>query len=297
MSWIQVHLTTDKEKAPLIELLFENMGALSVTLGDAEDEPLLEPKPGELPLWKQTRVTGLFSGETNPDELRSAINQTLDSEVTKQLELERLEDQVWERAWMDDFHPMPFGEKLWICPAGKKPPNPDAIIVELDPGLAFGTGTHPTTALCLEWLDGTPLNNKVIIDFGCGSGILSIAALRLGAKEVIAIDHDSQALEASAANAEKNGVLERLNIVHGSEIPQQSADIVVANILAGTLIDLQPQLAAHTKPGGKIILSGILAEQAEAVSQAFAVVFDMQPPKQLDDWVLLEGRRRLQQQD
>lgn len=297
MSWIQVHLTTDKEKAPLIELLFENMGALSITLGDAEDEPLLEPKPGELPLWKQTRVTGLFSGETNPDALRSAINQTLNSEVTRQLELERLEDQVWERAWMDNFHPMAFGEKLWICPAGETPPDADAIIVELDPGLAFGTGTHPTTALCLEWLDSSTLKNKVIIDLGCGSGILSIAALKLGAKEVTAIDHDTQALEATTANAEKNGVLERLSVVLGSGIPQQSADIVVANILAGTLIDLQPQLADHTRPGGKIILSGILAEQAETVSQAFAGTFDMQPPKQLDDWVLLEGRRRQQQPD
>lgn len=292
MPWIQAHLTTGKEQAPLVELLFENLGALSTTLVDAEDEPLLEPKPGESPLWQRTRVTGLFSGDSNPDQLRSEITRILNQEVGSELRLEVLEDQEWERAWMDNFHPMSFGQRLWVCPTGQTPPDPTATVVELDPGLAFGTGTHPTTALCLQWLDGESLAGKTVIDFGCGSGILAIAALRLGAARVTAVDHDLQALEATAANAEKNSVSERL-VLHGSEqIPAQPAEIVLANILAGTLIELQPLLADLTLPGGDIVLSGILAEQASMVSKAFDASFEMAPPKQLEDWILLSGKRR-----
>lgn len=150
MPWLQAHLITGKENAPLIELLFDNLGALSVTLGDAADEPLLEPKPGESPLWQQTRVTGLFSGDTDSDNLRTAINQALNDDVSQGLRLETLKDQEWERAWLDAFHPMRFGDRLWICPNGQLPDDREAIVVELDPGLAFGTGTHPTTALCLK---------------------------------------------------------------------------------------------------------------------------------------------------
>jgi len=293
MTWLQAHLITDKTRAPLIELLFENLGALSVTLGDAADEALLEPKPGESPLWKQTRVTALFSGDTDADALRSAINQALNRDTTGALTLERLEDQAWERAWLDNFHPMRFGQRLWICPAGQRPPTDDAVIVALDPGLAFGTGTHPTTALCLQWLDGQPLNGATVIDFGCGSGILAVAALKLGAGSAIAIDHDPQALEATQANAEKNQVLERLRICDNQQAPEEQADIVLANILAGALIELEPVLAMHTKPGGKIALSGILLEQAESVATAFQPHFEMQPPHQQEEWVLLEGRRRI----
>ncbi len=292
MPWIQAHLITGKEQAPLMELLFENLGALSTTLGDAEDEPLLEPKPGELPLWRSTRVTGLFTGDTNPDQLRSAINRVLNRDVSQRLELEVLEDREWERVWMENFHPMSFGQRLWICPTGQTPPDSDATVVELDPGLAFGTGTHPTTALCLQWLDGQALDGKQVIDFGCGSGILAIAALRLGATTVTAIDHDPQALEATTANAEKNGVSDHLTLLGSDDPLPQPADIMLVNILAGTLIALKQQLAELTLPGGKIVLSGILAEQAKEVSDGFAPAFEMQPPKQLDDWILLEGRRK-----
>ncbi|MES9905885.1 MAG: 50S ribosomal protein L11 methyltransferase [Sedimenticola sp.] len=292
MPWIQAHLTTGKEQAPLVELLFENLGALSTTLGDAEDEPLLEPKPGESPLWKRTRVTGLFSGDTNLDQLRSTINRILNQDVSHRLQLEMLEDREWERVWMENFHPMSFGRRLWVCPTGQTPPDSAATVVELDPGLAFGTGTHPTTALCLQWLDGEALEGKRIIDFGCGSGILSIAALRLGATAVTAIDHDPQALEATTANAEKNQVTDRLTLYGEKDQPAEPADIILANILAGTLIALQPQLTDLTLPGGRIVLSGILLEQAQEVSDAFASAFAMEPPKQLEEWVLLEGRRK-----
>ncbi len=292
MSWIQAHLTTEKSNTPLIELLFESLGALSITLGDAEDDPQLEPKPGELPLWQQTRITGLFAGDTNADDLRSQIDQALKREASSGLQLEVLEDQVWERAWMDNFHPMKFGEHLWVCPNGELPDEADAVIIELDPGLAFGTGTHPTTSLCLQWLDQQALNGKTVIDFGCGSGILAIAALKLGADRVIALDHDPQALEATEDNARKNGVFERLTVARSIDPAQTSTDILLANILAGTLIELEPLLASLTRTGGKAALSGILAEQTESVSQAFNSDFNMLKPVQQQEWILLEGVRK-----
>jgi len=291
MSWIQAHLTTQKSQTPLIELLFEELGALSITLGDAEDDPLLEPKPGELPLWQQTRVTGLFEGDTNPDELRSQMNQALNRETCRSLKLEVLEDQAWERAWMDNFHPMKFGQHLWVCPKGELPDEKDAVIIELDPGLAFGTGTHPTTALCLQWLDRQSLAGKTVIDFGCGSGILAIAALKLGADRVIALDHDPQALEATKENARKNGVLERLSVTDTITPEEHQSDIVLANILAGTLIELEQLIATLTKAGGKAALSGILTEQANSVSCAFEADYRMQAPEQQEEWILLEGTR------
>ncbi len=291
MPWLQTYLTTSKERAPLVELLFENLGALSVTLGDAEDEPLLEPPPGESPLWQKTRVTGLFDGATDPDMLRMEIMRSLKGEGCDSLELEVIEDQAWERAWMDAFQPMQFGNRLWICPNGQQAGSRDAVVVELDPGLAFGTGTHPTTALCLEWLDTLDPADQTVIDFGCGSGILAVAALKLGASRAIAIDHDPQALEATAANAKKNCVSDRIEILGSEESPDGRADILVANILAGTLIELEPVIAAHIKPGGRLALSGILAEQAQEVSDAYCADFTMEPPKQLEDWVLISGIR------
>ncbi|MET0103760.1 MAG: 50S ribosomal protein L11 methyltransferase [Sedimenticola sp.] len=293
MPWLQAHLITGKENAPLIELLFENLGALSVTLGDAADEPLLEPGPGESPLWQQTRVTGLFDGETDSDSLRTAINQALNRDASRGLRLEVLEDQAWERAWLDSFKPMRFGERLWICPNGQMPGNTDAVVVELDPGLAFGTGTHPTTALCLQWLDAQPLQGKTVIDFGCGSGILAVAALKLGADRAIAIDHDPQALEATRANAEKNQVMDRLEIHGSDEVPDITSDILLANILAGVLVSLEPVLTNHLAAGGKLALSGILQEQAADVSAAYSEHFTLSPPRQLDDWVLLEGNKNV----
>jgi len=291
MAWLQLSLTTPKEQAPLIEALFENMGALSITLGDAGDDPILEPGLGETPLWQATVVTALFEADRDPDELRSLINQSLNSDVSRQLKIERLEDQAWERAWLADFHPMPFGQHLWVCPTGQRPESNDAIIMELDPGLAFGTGTHPTTALCLKWLDSINLKDQTVIDFGCGSGILAVAALLLGAKQAVATDHDPQALQATLDNARKNHVDARLAIKKPRQMPALQADILLANILAGTLIQLETVLASHVKPGGRIILSGILTEQSDDVSQAFSAHFEMQPPLIQEEWVALEGRR------
>ncbi len=291
MPWIQIHLTTNKRTAPLAELLLDGLGAVSVTMEDAKDEPMLEPAPGETPLWSQTRVTGLFPEECDQNQLVANIQEELETDAIIDLTVERLADQVWERVWLDNFHPMQFGQRLWIAPDGQTPEAPNAITLQLDPGLAFGTGTHPTTALCLNWLDQADVTGKTVVDFGCGSGILSIAALLLGAKEAIAIDHDPQALEATADNADKNSVREALTILHSEQPFAVVADITLANILASTLIELEPLFAAHTKEGGQIILSGILEEQIDSVASAFRDNFSLQAPMIENGWVLLHGHR------
>ncbi|MBP3863108.1 MAG: 50S ribosomal protein L11 methyltransferase, partial [Pseudomonas sp.] len=202
-------------------------------------------------------------------------------------------DQDWERSWMDNFHPMRFGQRLWIVPSWHAAPEPDAVNLLLDPGLAFGTGTHPTTALCLEWLDGQDLKNCTVLDFGCGSGILAIAAMLLGAKHAVGTDIDVQALEASRDNANRNGVDPQLFPLYLPEdMPQVQADVVVANILAGPLVSLAPQLSSLVKPGGRLALSGILAEQGEEVAAAYAQDFDLDPIANRDGWVRISGRRR-----
>ena len=292
MPWLQAQLTVDKGRAPLIELLFESLGAVAVTMEDAADEPMLEPAPGETPLWQATRITGLFEGDTDPDSLRSTINQTLATDVSRHLQLERLADQDWERAWMDQFHPMQFGRRLWIRPSGSTIAQNDAVIVDLDPGLAFGTGTHPTTALCLRWLDGHDLHGKTVIDFGCGSGVLGIAALKLGASRVIAVDHDPQAVLATRDNAARNDVSDRIEVLHSDGFESRSADLVLANILANVLIALAPRIEELVTPGGQLVMSGVLQAQADDVMRAYADSLDFQAIQAQDDWVLLQGTKR-----
>ena len=291
MPWIQTHLVVDKSRAPLIELLFEELGALSITLGDAGDEPMLEPGPGETPLWSATRVTGLFAADTDTDALRAAINQALDRETGRHLRLEVLEDRDWERAWLDRFQPMRFGRHLWICPTGHRVRQPGAVVVDLDPGLAFGTGTHPTTALCLEWLDSARLAGRTLIDYGCGSGILAIAALKLGASGAVGVDHDPQALLASRANARRNGVSDRLELCLDRECGNAPAPLVMANILANVLIELRPAISSLVAPGGELVLSGILREQADEVIDAYGDTLSFDAPAARDGWVRLHARR------
>lgn len=294
MHWIQTHLTVDKSKAPLIELLLENLGALSITLGDAGDEPMLEPGPGETPLWSATRVTGLFSGDTDPDALRSAFNQALERDISRHLQVELLEEEDWERSWLDRFRPMRFGRRLWICPTGHTVEQADAVVVDLDPGLAFGTGTHPTTELCLQWLDSAELSGKTVIDFGCGSGVLAIAALKLGAARAIGIDHDPQAIIASRENARRNGVGERFDVYLNEQFQMQTADVVLANILANVLIELKEQIAPLVAPGGELALSGILADQADSVTQAYGgQLLDFSEPHEKDGWALLHATKQV----
>lgn len=303
MPWIQAHLTVSQDLVDRAELVLLELGAVSVTFGDAKDEPVLETLPDEIRLWSLIRVTGLFEfSDTAMDQVRQGINQAFQADISRQLELEILQDQAWERAWLDHFKPMRFGEQLWICPTGLETGQEtglavdatNATIIELDPGLAFGTGTHPTTALCLQWLDQhrEQLAGQQLIDYGCGSGILGIAALKLGAGQVTGIDHDPQALQASRDNAANNGVSERLALcMDPAELPDQ-VDMLLANILAGVLVELAPQLTEQVKPRGQIVLSGILSDQAEAVLDAYQSAFDMEPIAEQEGWVRLAGRRR-----
>ena len=278
----------------MLESLFERLGALSVTLTDAGDEPQLETAPGEERIWSETIVTGLFAGDTDKASLEAAIRSAIEQlGIMAEITLEPLEDQDWERAWMENFHPMQFGEHLWIVPRDRQPPADavDPVVVFLDPGLAFGSGTHPTTALCLQWLDSQDITGKHLVDFGCGSGILAIAALKLGAGSALGIDHDPQALIASEQNAQENGVAGRLSLTESNAPVGAQADIVIANILASILIDLAEQIGSLVRPGGQLALSGILAEQAAAVMAAYSGSFELETPREQEGWVLIAGHK------
>ncbi|MDG9924555.1 MULTISPECIES: 50S ribosomal protein L11 methyltransferase [unclassified Pseudomonas] len=292
MPWLQVRLAITPEQAETYEDALLGVGAVSVTFMDAEDQPIFEPDLGTTPLWSNTHLLALFEADTDPANLVAHL-QLLTGGELPQHEIEHIADQDWERSWMDNFQPMRFGRRLWIVPSWHAAPEPEAVNLLLDPGLAFGTGTHPTTALCLEWLDGQELNDCTVIDFGCGSGILAIAALLLGAPQAIGTDIDPQALEASRDNAGRNGIdPARFPVYLPADMPQQPAEVVVANILAGPLVSLAPQISALVKAGGRLALSGILAEQAEEVRAAYEGAFELDPTAIKDGWVRISGVKR-----
>ncbi|ADW75611.1 MULTISPECIES: 50S ribosomal protein L11 methyltransferase [Rahnella] len=293
MPWIQLKInTTGNDAETLSDALIES-GAVSVTFQDTHDNPVFEPLPGETLLWGDTDAIGLYDAETDMDEVIVMLeNEPLLGKgfVHK---IEQLEDKDWEREWMDNFHPMRFGERLWICPSWRDVPDPNAVNVMLDPGLAFGTGTHPTTAMCLQWLDSLDLTDKTVIDFGCGSGILAIAALKLGAKHVVGIDIDPQAIQASRDNAERNGVSERLSLYLPKDQPDNlSADVVVANILAGPLRELAPLISVLPVAGGHLGLSGVLASQAQSVADAYKDQFELDPVAEKEEWCRITGVKK-----
>ncbi|HSX70326.1 MAG TPA: 50S ribosomal protein L11 methyltransferase, partial [Pseudomonas sp.] len=285
MPWLQVRLAITPEQAETYEDALLGVGAVSVTFMDAEDQPIFEPDLGTTPLWSNTHLLALFEADTDPANLVAHLQLLTGGELPAH-EIEHIADQDWERSWMDNFQPMRFGRRLWIVPSWHAAPEPEAVNLLLDPGLAFGTGTHPTTALCLEWLDGQELANCTVIDFGCGSGILAIAALLLGAPQALGTDIDPQALEASRDNASRNGIdPARFPVYLPADLPQQPAEVVVANILAGPLVSLAPQITALVKAGGRLALSGILAEQADEVRAAYADAFDLDLTAIKDGWV------------
>ena len=292
MTWLQLKIETNKADAPAYEALFEELGAAAVLMEDSADQPLLEPPPGAQPLWDATRVVGIFTVDSEMDAVVEFLEARLGHPLPEH-RIEVLEDKDWVRAWMDHYHPMCFGERLWVVPSWTPPPRPDAINLLLDPGLAFGTGTHPTTALCLEWLDKLDLKDKVIIDYGCGSGILAVAALLLGAKEAYCVDLDPQALTATRNNAEHNKVGERVHVFAPEEMPAITADVIVANILAGPLAMLAPTLERHCRPGTDIALSGIIQPQVAELRQVYGQWFDMDGlAVKEEDWCRLSGRHR-----
>ncbi|MGZ4959721.1 MAG: 50S ribosomal protein L11 methyltransferase [Methylomonas sp.] len=269
MAWHQLSVVTDESTAPEIADFFSELGAVSVTYSDAEDEPVYEPAIDQTKIWSNTKVTALFELDTDPDIVQTLVFNQFIGQPLHAWTAEVLQDQAWERAWMEHFHPMKFADRLWICPTGQEQSAPGMVCMTLDPGLAFGTGTHPTTALCLEWLASHDLKDKVVIDYGCGSGILAVAALLLGARHAHALDIDPQALTASRYNAEKNQVQDRISYYLPEQFSPLEADIVLANILAKPLIELSASISGLVKPGGQLILSGILNEQAESVAEAY----------------------------
>lgn len=291
MPWLQIKLNTVREQAAKLEDALLDTGAVSVTLQDNADQPILEPGLGETPLWDQVRITGLFDADIDTrnttEQITARFNQALPEH-----QWEQLEDKDWEREWMSNYHPICCGERLWICPSWLAPPEPDKVNILLDPGLAFGTGTHPTTFLCMQWLDGQTLDDLNLVDYGCGSGILGIAALKLGARKVVGVDIDPQALLATSDNAQRNQLAENaMPVFLPPQAPNEPVDIVLANILAGPLAELAPQLSALTRRGGKICLSGILATQADAVMAAYADNFVFDPVAQKDEWVRITGTK------
>jgi ribosomal protein L11 methyltransferase len=330
MSWLQLQIRTTRDQAEAMENLLLEAGAVSVTLLDAEDEPLFEPGVGETPLWRELLLTGLFTGDTESAELAAALQANWPGTLPE-LAFSTLADQNWERAWLDDFRPLRFGSRLWVCPSWwKQAPDadspdswqPDAeaatdwesrnvelleqlqapgnIVLLLDPGLAFGTGTHPTTSLCLQWLDSQDLAGTILVDYGCGSGILGLAALLLGAGRVYGVDNDPQALLATADNCRKNAVDPKQFPVY---LPRDFAaqlasgkvrpvDGMMANILAGTLIELAELLSLQVRHGGWLLLSGILCEQADAVIDAFTPWCTGFEVRQAGDWVSINALRR-----
>ncbi|MDR3492508.1 MAG: 50S ribosomal protein L11 methyltransferase [Gammaproteobacteria bacterium] len=293
MNWIELHITTTSESAIQLSEKLEAYGAQALTSRDAGNQPIYEPAFDATPSWPDTILIALFDAEQNLavvlDYLETQRVQGFLHEVTQH----HLADQDWERTCLDELEPMCFGKRLWICPSWKKPNDASAINIILDPGLAFGTGTHATTALCLAWLDENIEGNETIIDYGCGSGILALAAIKLGAKHAIAIDHDVRALEVTRTNAERNDVNEKqLKIFFPDDAPVVQVDLLIANILAQPLIELASKFSTLVKSNGKILLSGILAEQADAVAEAYKPWFNMEKPTQQNEWVRLTGVKK-----
>ena len=291
MPQLALTLTLDGLDAERVEEACFEFGALAVSYTDQRDDPILEPAPGEFRLWPHSRLQALFPFETSPEELVAGLSHVLRVEPAR-LGVETLADKVWEREWLRDFHPMCFGKRLWVAPHHANVHTQGAIIVRLDPGLAFGTGTHATTAMCLAWLDEHAAEGQVAIDYGCGSGVLGVAAAKLGARAVHAFDIDPQALTATRDNAQANDVTERVHVVeHDAALPP-NADVLLANILCGPLCDLAPRFAELTRPGGKIVLAGLLSAQADEVTRAHAPWFDVATFASRDGWTALTGTRR-----
>lgn len=299
--WLQLEFPLGEHDAERVTTLLESLDALAVTLADAADDPIYEPPPGATPLWQATRVTAMFEPHSDRAALLAALGGALSDMPAHRFTV--LEDREWAREWLKHFEPIRFGRRLWVVPTAYAPPDPKAVNLSLDPGLAFGTGSHATTALCLEWLDGMSdrradaggLAGQHLLDFGCGSGILAIAAALLGAERVVGIDIDPQALAATRDNAERNGVAARLEVADPNALAEKAGarrfDLLVANILALPLCELAPTLMAVLRPGAPFALSGILIDQADEVRAAYAPFATTATPVTRGEWVRIDGLR------
>jgi len=287
MSWLKISFAVKKDQLDFVSDQLEQAGAQAVTIEDAGDHPLFDLLDGEQPVWDSSLITGLFDAENGLDSVLSELANSFAPHALPDYQVETLADQDWERSWMDRFQPMQYGSKLWVCPSWCEPPDPDATNIMLDPGLAFGSGSHETTRLCMQWLSTQQLAGKSVIDYGCGSGILAIAALKMGAVHALGVDIDSQALRASRQNAELNQVSDSLQLVLPESMSEQSeADIIFANILAGTLVELKPQLLGFRKPQGILILSGVLQSQKAQIFKEFEAGNSIQVVSE-GDWLMM----------
>lgn len=292
MTWWQFSLNCQASELEQVEDLLLQLGALSLSIADAGDEPIYEPPPGSTPLWRESVLTATFDAGSDAKTLMHQISSELPAHMAASLRQHGLEERDWEEAYKKHFQPIQCAPDLWIVPSWCEPPEPRATIIELDPGLAFGTGSHPTTALCLAWLAANPPRGNQVIDYGCGSGILAIAALKLGARTVIAVDIDVQALSASEANLRANGIdAGSVQIGYPQDMADQPTDLLIANILAGPLVELAPRFAAMVKPGGQILLSGILKSQLEDIQLAYRTDFRLAQAETIADWACVSGTR------
>ena len=290
-AFLEVSFDLGSLDAEIAEAACFDSGATSVTFTDTRDDPVLEPAPGEFRLWPATRLQALYSSETDTAAVVRVLSASLGI-AAEHIAIKRIADRAWEREWLKDFHAMRFGHHLWVAPHHEHVGEPGAMVVRLDPGLAFGTGTHPTTAMCLAWLDHFVTPGATVIDYGCGSGILAVAAVKLGAEHAYCFDIDPQALIATCDNAAANGVTERITVCHTAEQLPEDVDIVLANILSGPLCALAPSFARLVRSEGALVLAGLMSFQAPEVTQAHSAWFDMSPFARRDDWIGLSGRRR-----
>jgi len=298
--WPEVAVVATPETATELEDWLFLAGAVSVTFQDKNDQPILEPAPGEMRLWDDISLIGLFAQAQDPDSLISSLHLAAHGSglAIPDYELRVLPDAVWERAWMQDYQPMQFGPKLWVCPTHIAPPDASAVNIRLDPGLAFGTGTHATTAQCLGRLGrdtGTqpqPFIGKIVVDFGCGSGVLAITAAKLGAKMVYAVDIDEQAILATRQNADENEVLDKVTISQPDALVLDNADVIVANILFEPLTTLSERFASMLRTGGMLMMSGILAEQVDELDISYNKWFEFEPATVRNGWALMVAARR-----
>lgn len=293
MAWWQLSIQCKAAELEQIEELLLELGAFSINLADAKDEPLYEPLPGHTPVWQESIVTGMFDSNRHPEQLYQSLVERLPQHLLTSLHQSQLEDQDWVQAYRDHYYPIQCADKLWIVPSWHEAPDPIAVNICLDPGLAFGTGGHPTTSLCLSWLASNKIKNQTVIDYGCGSGILAIAAFKLGAREVTGVDIDPQALDASRQNAERNSInADQLPLYLPERMPRTKVDILIANILSGPLVLLANIFAELVKPNGKLLLSGILHQQADEIQLAYQPFFELDPISAKEDWIRVTGTRK-----
>jgi ribosomal protein L11 methyltransferase len=292
MTWWQFSLNCQASELEMVEDLMLELGAVSISLRDAGDEPIYEPLPGDNPVWQESIVTATFDEGRDPGLLQQQLIDRLPDHLAGEVWQEDLQDQAWDQAYKQHFQPLQCAPDLWVVPSWSDPPDPAATIIQLDPGLAFGTGSHPTTALCLAWLGSSDIKGSRVIDFGCGSGILAIAAIKLGAKHVTAIDIDEQALSACQSNMKANAIAtDQILVCRPEETVSTSADLLIANILARPLIDFASRFASMVRPDGQILLSGILKTQLEDIQLSYQPFFELDPASYRDEWVCVSGKR------